>query len=138
MRLTSLPTPLPSNSTQNANTQAETLSSLCSWWMNTKEEALPGICHWFVHPHKNQRRFSLNFEANQSSSNSSFSPVDWTTLEHTSTTSISFILILCTVLFIILVTGFITCITRKKMVQVLFFIIIHISVDGIFNVSATR
>ena len=129
MRLTSIPPPITSNSNKHASSQAKTLSSLCNWWMNTKEKALPGICHWFNHPQKIHRRFSLNFESNQSS-NSSFTPfgysgsVDMTTLKHpvSSDTSISLILLLCSVLFIVLVTAFISCITRKKRVQVLFFI----------------
>ena len=142
MRLTSLPPPIPSNSTQNANTQAETLNSLCNWWMNTKEEALPGICHWFIHQQKNQRRFSLKFEPNQSST-SLFSPfgysgnVGMTTMEHPVSfdTSISLILILGSVLFIVLVTAFITCITRKKQVQVLFLLSL---LDCICIFSATQ
>ena len=122
MRLTPIPPPAQANS----NTQAETLSSLCNLWMTTKEEALPGICHWFLHPQKNQPRFSFNFQQNQTAINSSFSPIGYSgnvnmlDMDHPthSTTSISLILILGSVLFILLVTAFITCITRKKRVQV--------------------
>ena len=118
MRLTSIPPPVPASS--------ETLSSLCDWWMTTKEEALPGICHWFIHPQNNQPRFSLSFQQNQSAGNSSFSPIGYSgnvnmlDMDHPihSTASISLILILGSVLFILLVTAFITCITRKKRVQV--------------------
>ena len=138
MNLTSSTSQSPSNSTL----QAKTLSSLCNWWMNTKEKALPGICHWFNHPQKIHRRFSLNVESNQSS-NSSFTPfgysenVDMTTLEHpiSSDTSISLILLLCSVLFIVLVTTFITCITCKKRVHVLFFTLFS---ERVFNLSATK
>merc|ERR1711892_1144847 len=107
------------------DTQAETLSSLCDWWMTTKEEALPGICHWFLHPQNNQPRFSLSFQQNQSESNSSFSPIGYSgnvnmlDMDHPihSTASISLILILGSVLLILLITAFITFITRKKMIQ---------------------
>jgi len=121
MRLTSIPPP----DLANSHTQAETLSSLCNWWMTTKEEALPGICHWFLHPHKNQPRFSLSFQQNQSLSNSSFSSIGYSgnvnmlDMDHPihSTASISLILIIGGGFFILLVGCFITCITRKKRVQ---------------------
>ena len=122
MRLTSLPTPLPSNSTQNAITQAKTLRSLYNWWMKTKELALAGICHCFILPHENQLRFSLKIEPNQSS-NSSLSPfgysvgVEIKTIEH----PVKYQSYFHNRLFIVLVTALITCITHKERTHVLFF-----------------
>merc|ERR1711892_1486849 len=103
------------------DTQAETLSSLCDWWMTTKEEALPGICPWFIHPQNDQPRFSLSFQQNQSESNSSFSPIGYSgnvkmlDMDHPihSTASISLILILGSVSFILLIIAFITFITQS-------------------------
>ena len=122
MRLTSLPPP----GSSQLPTPAPTLSSLCNWWITTKEEALPGICHWFIHPEKNKPRVSISFSHNQLTNSSSFSPIgysdnvgviDMTNSVHS--TSISLILILGGVFFILLVTAFITCITRRKRTQVI-------------------
>ena len=111
MRLTSSPPPPPSNS------QAETLSSLCDWWMNTKEEALPGICHWFIHPGGNQRGSTDRFSRNRPVNISSFSNVGVSVMEHPVHSSISIIFILGGVFFILLIVAFITCITRRKTIE---------------------
>ena len=107
MRLSSSPPPPPSNS------QAETLSSLCDWWMNTKEEALPGICHWFIHPRGSTDRLSHDRPVNISS----ISSVGMSVMEHPVHSSISIIFILGGVLFILLIVAFITCITRRKTIE---------------------
>ena len=125
MKLTSIEPPQlqTSDIDRASNSQAETLSSLCNWWMNTKEEALPGICHWFIHPQKNQRGSSLRINVNRATNISSFSPighsenVDMSAMNHSHHSSISLILILGGVLFILLITAFVTCITRKKRIH---------------------
>jgi len=117
MKINSTPVP--------AEPPTPTLSSLCNWWMTTKEESLPGICHWFIHPQHSQPRVSFSFSHNQAGNGSSFTPIGYTgqvgmiDMTHPvhSTASISLILILGSVLFILLVTAFITCITRRKRVQ---------------------
>eukprot|EP00090_Calanus_glacialis_P032349 TRINITY_DN5359_c0_g1_i4.p1 TRINITY_DN5359_c0_g1~~TRINITY_DN5359_c0_g1_i4.p1 ORF type:complete len:155 (-),score=48.03 TRINITY_DN5359_c0_g1_i4:26-490(-) len=107
MRLTPSPPPPPSKS------QAETLSSLCDWWMNTKEEALPGICHWFIHPGGSTDRLTHVRPMNISS----LSSVGMSVIEHPVHSSISIIFILGGVLFILLIVAFITCITRRKTIE---------------------
>eukprot|EP00090_Calanus_glacialis_P032348 TRINITY_DN5359_c0_g1_i3.p1 TRINITY_DN5359_c0_g1~~TRINITY_DN5359_c0_g1_i3.p1 ORF type:complete len:159 (-),score=53.05 TRINITY_DN5359_c0_g1_i3:26-502(-) len=111
MRLTPSPPPPPSKS------QAETLSSLCDWWMNTKEEALPGICHWFIHPGGDQRGSTVRLSHYRPVNGSSFSSVGMSVMEHPVHSSISIIFILGGVLFILLIVAFITCITRRKTIE---------------------
>merc|ERR1711892_1095653 len=110
-----------SNSSIHPNSQSETLSSLCDWWKNTKKEALPGICHWFIHPEKNQIRINFDQARNVSSFSSigHSSSVGISDLDHSlySTSSISLILIIGCVLFLLLITALITCITRRKWIQ---------------------
>ena len=112
-----------SNSSIHPNSQTQTLSSLCDWWKNTKKEALPGIFHWFIHPEKNQIR--INFD--QAKNVSSFFPiaighssnVGFRDMDHSlySTASIGLILIIGCLLFILLITAFITFITRRNTLQ---------------------
>ena len=121
MNLTSSSSQTISNSTQHANTQAKTLSSFCNLWINTKTEALPGICHWFIHPKENIRGPSVKFNSDSGANISSFPPTGhMSVLDHRvlSTEDMSLILILCGVFFILLVTAFITCISRKRRTQV--------------------
>merc|ERR1719412_516305 len=71
------------------------------------------------------QRVSISFADNQLANSSSFFPISYSDKVGVidmappvhSTTSISLILILASVFFILLVTAFITCITRRKRVQ---------------------
>ena len=107
----------PSNSTEHADSQAKTLSSFCNWWMNSKEEVLPGICHWFIHPQENMRDSSVKFIPD-SGANYSTGHISVLDDRVHSTESMSLILILGGVLFILLLTAFITCISRRRSTQV--------------------
>merc|ERR1711892_484825 len=119
MQITSLNPLTMESSTSNPKDQAETVSSMCEWWMTTKEEALPGICHWLIHPEKKV------FNINKSNSKSHFTPfghlsnMDLSAVEHSShsSTSVSLLLILGGVFLILLIAAFITCIKRKKEMQ---------------------
>jgi len=126
MKLSSTPTiSPPPNFYKSPNSQAETLSSLCNWWINTKQDAPPSICHWFGDPEKNQRGSSLVSNLNQIQKINSFSSfgypghVDKFSMQQSlhSTGSISLILILGAILFILLIVAFITCISRKKRLE---------------------
>lgn len=110
------------NYTHNEYTPAKTLSSFCNSWMNTKEEAVPSICHWFIHPQDNKKDSLLKFNPDPEDYISSFPPTDnghMSRMDHRilSTEDVSLIFILCGILFILLVTALMTCITRKKRTQ---------------------
>merc|ERR1719516_887748 len=71
------------------------------------------------------QRVSISFTHNKLANSSPFSPISYSDKVGVidmappvhSTTSISLILILASVFFILFVTAFITCITRRKRVQ---------------------
>ena len=100
--------------------------TFCRWLMSQKMEVggpLSGICHWFVNPEKKLHRPRIgHFHPNRHLINNEIPDLAESEV-HTNfmvsghlheSTSISIIMILATVLFILLVTAFVTCITRKK------------------------
>lgn len=101
--------------------------SFCRWFMSQKMELggpLSGICHWFVNPEKKLHRprigtFHINgrFHHNENHDMAVDSEIQTNLMTsghlHEST-SISIIMLLATVLFILLITAFVTCLTRKK------------------------
>lgn len=104
---------------EDAGTDTKTF---CRWLMSSKVEVggpLSGICHWFTHPEK-----PLYRTRGHVSTHGQVTRLDHDAMEtvhrtgvmshiHEST-SISIIMILATVLFILLITAFVTCIIRKK------------------------
>merc|ERR1712061_763855 len=100
------------------DTGADT-DTFCKWLMSSRvrvDGPLSGICHWFTHPDRNQSRGQVTrYHAGDADTldivhRSGFS----SGLQDSASISISIIMILATVLFILLVTAFVTCIIRKK------------------------
>jgi len=100
--------------------------TFCRWIMSQKMELggpLSGICHWFVNPDKKLHRPRIgNYHLNRNVISSdgpdmaldSVIPSDLMSSNQLhESTSISIIMLLATVLFILLITAFVTCITRK-------------------------
>ena len=100
--------------------------TFCRWIMSQKMELggpLSGICHWFVNPDKKLHRPRIgNYHINRHVISSdgpdmaldSVIPSDLMSSNQLhESTSISIIMLLATVLFILLITAFVTCITRK-------------------------
>merc|ERR1712244_128523 len=84
---------------------------------------LSGICHWFTNPERNtERRSRYNILSHSHDLTRHEADIMSSSVQRTSTysshihesTSISIIMILATVLFILLITAFVTCIIRKK------------------------
>jgi len=100
------------------DTGADT-DTFCKWLMSSRvrvDGPLSGICHWFTHPDRSQSRGQVTrYHAGDADTldivhRSGFS----SGLQDSASISISIIMILATVLFILLVTAFVTCIIRKK------------------------
>ena len=83
------------------STEAQSLSSLCSWWKASKDETIPGICHWFT-------------EQSARQGSSSYPDVGMAVMEHSSNSSISILFILAGVFFILLVMAVTIWISKKK------------------------
>jgi len=101
--------------------------TFCRWLMSQKMEVggpLSGICHWFVNPEKKLHRPRIgHFHPNRHLISNEIPDLAVNSEVKTDlmisghlheSTSISIIMILATVLFILLITAFVTCITRKK------------------------
>jgi len=109
---------------EDAGTDTHTF---CRWLMSSKVKVggpLSGICHWFTHPEKPLYR--SRYHHGVTTSYDTLRHDDYDTgggtviprsglVSHLhESTSISIIMILATVLFILLITAFVTCIIRKK------------------------
>jgi len=107
------------------DTGADT-DTFCKWLMSSKVKVggpLSGICHWFTNPERNtERRSRYNILTHSHDLTRHEADIMSSSVQRTSTysshihesTSISIIMILATVLFILLITAFVTCIIRKK------------------------
>jgi len=110
------------------DTGADT-DTFCKWLMSSKVKVggpLSGICHWFTSPERNTERRNSQYNIlthRHDLSRHEFDIMSSSGPQRTSTyssshinesTSISIIMILATVLFILLITAFVTCIIRKK------------------------
>ena len=109
------------------DTGADT-DTFCKWLMSSKVKVggpLSGICHWFTHPEKPLYRSRYHHGGVTTSYDTSrhddYDTMGSETIQRTGlvshlheSTSISIIMILATVLFILLITAFVTCIIRKK------------------------
>ena len=110
---------------EDAGTDTHTF---CRWLMSSKVKVggpLSGICHWFTHPEKPLYRSRYHHGGVTTSYDTSrhddYDTMRSETIQRTGlvshlheSTSISIIMILATVLFILLITAFVTCIIRKK------------------------
>jgi len=110
------------------DTGADT-DTFCKWLMSSKVKVggpLSGICHWFTSPERDSERRGSRYNIltqRHDLSRHEFDIMTSSGPQRTSTyssshinesTSISIIMILATVLFILLITAFVTCIIRKK------------------------
>jgi len=113
------------------DTGADT-DTFCKWLMSSKVEVggpLSGICHWFTSPERSTERRNSRynilthrhdlsrheFDIMSSSTGPQRTSSTYSSLSHINeSTSISIIMILATVLFILIITAFVTCIIRKK------------------------
>ena len=112
--------------------QPQSLSSLCSWWESThaKDDPLPQICHEYTSPDKlltgyvappMQYNFArvasgMFMESTKQSLDREIIPVEH--VAHGAARSIGLIGISLGVLFIIFIVEFISCMKRRKSVQV--------------------
>jgi len=109
---------------EDAGTDTKTF---CRWLMSSKVKVggpLSGICHWFTHPEKPLYRSRFHHGVTTSYDTPRHDDYDTAvsgSIQRTGlvshlheSTSISIIMILATVLFILLITAFVTCIIRKK------------------------
>lgn len=110
------------------DTGADT-DTFCKWLMSSKVKVggpLSGICHWFTSPERNTERRNSRYnilthrhdlsrhEYDIMSSSGPQRTSTYSSSHINESTSISIIMILATVLFILLITAFVTCIIRKK------------------------
>jgi len=112
------------------DTGADT-DTFCKWLMSSKVKVggpLSGICHWFTSPERSTERRNSRYNILthrhdlsrheydiMSSSTGPQRTSTYSGLSHINeSTSISIIMILATVLFILIITAFVTCIIRKK------------------------
>lgn len=112
------------------DTGADT-DTFCKWLMSSKVKVggpLSGICHWFTSPERSTERRNSHYNILthrhdlsrhefdiMSSSTGPQRTSTYSSLSHINeSTSISIIMILATVLFILIITAFVTCIIRKK------------------------
>ena len=98
--------------------------TFCKWLMAQKVEVegpLSGICHWFTHPEKSLHRPRFHQQHHRVTPEYAGDYEESGLVRRTSlgahlhhSTSISIIMILATVLFLLIITAFVTCIIRKK------------------------
>ena len=131
MHFTSLPSILPDDSTLSPNVpfvQPQSLSSLCSWWESThaKDAPLPQICHEYTSPDKLLTGYvappmQYNFARVASGMILDNGKRDILAVEHATHgagRSIGLAGVGIGVLFILLIIAFISCMKRRKAVQV--------------------
>lgn len=102
---------------ENSGTDTDTF---CKWLAAQKVDVngpLSGICHWFTHPEKSLTRgghvsrYHVRQEVARDNEHGLRSDV---VSQFHHSTSISIIMILAAVLFILIITALVTCIIRKK------------------------
>ena len=85
-------------------TETDNVSSLCSWWITSKEDTIPSICHWF----------GTRTDRHDKGGARSATDVGMTVIEHSGNSSISILLILAAVFFILFIAAITIWVRRKR------------------------